>query len=251
LLRAKTSDPRMWKTCIGMMVNLVEEAAFRFSEQGLKTRAMDPSRVALVDLEIGADAFSEYQVKDAIVLGVNLLEMNKVLSRGKSDDEITIELDKDGGRLNIVFRGASTRKLSLPLIDISESELPEPKIPFTAVVEILAGVLQDGLKDAELVGETVRFEARGEEFSMSAESDRGKTELRLEKGDQGLVKISANQPTRATYGIGYLSNMLKSAESSKTVTMSFGNDLPTQIDYPVADGKGRLRFLLAPRIESE
>lgn len=241
----------MWKTCIGMMVNLVEEAAFKFSEQGVRTRAMDPSRVALVDLEIPAEAFSEYQLKEPTVLGINLLEMDKVLSRGKSDDELTMELDRDGGRLNLIFRGASTRKLSLPIIDVQEAELQEPKIPFTAVVEVMAGVLQDGLKDAELVGETVRLEADGEEFSMSSEGDRGKTELKLRKGDQGLLKITAKQRTKATYGINYLSNMLKSAESGKGVTLSFGTDLPIQLDYPIAEGKGRLRFLLAPRIEAE
>ncbi|MEM2875176.1 MAG: proliferating cell nuclear antigen (pcna) [Candidatus Hadarchaeales archaeon] len=251
MLRVKTSDSKMWKTCIGMMANLVEEAAFNFSEKGVRTRAMDPSRVALVDLEIPREAFSEYQLNEPTVLGVNLIEMDRVLSRGKSDDELAMELDRDGGRLNMIFRGASTRKLSLPIMDLPEAELPEPKIPFTAAVEIIAGVLQDGLKDAELVGETVRLEAGGEEFSMSSESDKGRTELKLQKGDQGLIRIAAKQQARATYGINYLSNILKSAESGKTVALNFGTDLPMQLDYPIADGRGRLRFLLAPRVEVE
>jgi proliferating cell nuclear antigen len=251
VLRVKSKDTKMWKTCIGMMVNLVEEAALKFSEEGVRTRAMDPSRVALVDLEIGSGAFSEYQVKGPTVLGINLLEMDRILSRGKPADELTIELDQSGSGLNLTFRGASTRRLSLPLIDVSEAELPEPKIPFTATVEVLAGALQDGLKDAELFGENVRFEAKGEEFLMSSAGEKGKTEMKLEKGDQALIKIAAKQPTRATYGIAYLSNMLKSAESGNPVTLSFGTDLPLQLDFPIAEGKGRLRFLLAPRIESE
>lgn len=248
---AKMAESKVLKTCVEMMVNLIEEAAFKFTPEGIKMKAMDPSHIALVDFELPASAFTEYNFKQPIVLGINLLEMEKVISRGKADDELILELDEKQNRLGLTFKGVSTRRLSLPLIDIRETELPEPKIQFTATAEVLAGVIQDGLKDAEIVSDNVRFELDETGLVISAESDKGTAELKLKKGDKGLLKLSVKQPARAMFNIKYLIDMTKGAGSEDPITISLGTDLPIQLDFPVADGKGRLRFLLAPRIEAE
>jgi proliferating cell nuclear antigen len=234
-----------------MMVNLIEEAAFKFTPEGIKMKAMDPSHIALVEFELPAAAFVEYNFKQPIVLGINLLEMNKIISRGKAEDELILELDEKQNRLGLTFKGVSTRRLSLPLIDVREAELPEPKLQFTAAAEVMAGVIQDGLKDAEIVGDNVRFELSENGLVISAESDKGTTELKLGKGDKGLVRLNVKQPARAMFNIKYLSDMTKGASSTDIITINLGTDLPIQLDFPVADGKGKLRFLLAPRIEAE
>jgi proliferating cell nuclear antigen len=212
---------------------------------------MDPSHIALVEFELPAAAFVEYNFKQPIILGINLLEMNKIISRGKAEDELILELDEKQNRLGLTFKGVSTRRLSLPLIDVRETELPEPKLQFTAAAEVMAGVIQDGLKDAEIVGDNVRFELSENGLVISAESDKGTTELKVGKGDKGLVKLNVKQPARAMFNIKYLADMTKGASSTDTITINLGTDLPIQLDFPVADGKGRLRFLLAPRIEAE
>ncbi len=251
MVSVRMEESKVWKTCIGMMVNLIEEAAFKFTPDGIKMKAMDPSHIALVDFELPATAFVEYKVKQPTVLGINLLEMYKIMSRGKAEDELTLELDEERNRMGLTFKGASTRRLSLPLIDIREAELPEPKLQFTATAEVLAGVIQDGLKDAEIVGDNVRFELSNDGLLISAESDKGTAELKLGKGDKALAKLNVKQLARAMFNIKYLSDMTKAASSSDIITINLGMELPIQLDFPVADGKGRLRFLLAPRIEAE
>ncbi len=243
------SDSKIWKTCVGSMVNLIEEAAFKFTPDGIKMKAMDPSHIALVDLDLPSGAFEEYSVKESKVLGINLVEMDRVLSRAKVGDELGMELDEKQNRLMINFKGASARKLSLPLINIDERDLPDPKIPFSAEIDVIAGVIQDGLKDAELVTDNVQFLVDKDSFAMKAEGDKGTSDLKLSKGDEALVKLDVNQPARAMFNINYLSDMMKGVGSSDVVKIRLGSDLPVQIDFQVS--KGRLRFLLAPRIEAE
>ncbi|MEM2878393.1 MAG: proliferating cell nuclear antigen (pcna) [Candidatus Hadarchaeales archaeon] len=233
------------------MVNLVDEAAFKLTESGLKTRAMDPSRISLIDLDIPASAFSEYHVREPVVLGVKLSEMEKVVSRGKPDDEMVLELDQNASRMIVTFIGSSTRKLTMPLVDIGESELPDPKLQFQAAVEVLAGVIQDGIKDAEMVADKVRFEVKEDALIMTAEGDKGKTEFTLRKGDKGLLKISAKEQVRSSFNLKYLSDVLGEAGSGDTVIINLGEKMPIQLDFPVADGKGKLRFILAPVVESD
>lgn len=251
MVTAKMADSKIWKTCVAAVGNLIEEAAFKFTPEGVKMRAMDPSHVALVDFELPAGAFAEYDVKQPAVLGINLAEMSKIMSRAKPQDELIFELDEEQNRLGLTFKGASTRRISLPLIDVREAELPEPKVQFTAKADVPAGVLQDGIKDAERVGDNVGFELTEKGFFVAAEGDKGTAELKLAKGDEALTKLDVKQPARATFNIKYLSDMTKAASASDIIEINLGTDLPIQLDFPVGEGKGRLRFLLAPRVESE
>jgi len=251
MVSARMADSKIWKTCVGAMVNLIDEAAFKFTPEGIKMKAMDPSHVALLDFELPASVFEEYKVKQPTTLGIGLTEMNKILTRAKAEDEFILELDEEKNRLALTFKGVSTRRLSLPLIDVREAELPEPKLQFTATADVVAGVIQDGLKDAEIVGDNVKFELSEDGFFLSAESDKGTSELKLHKGDQGLLKLNVKQPAHAMFNIKYLSDMTKAAGSSEVIVINLGTDLPIQLDLPVAEGKGKLRFLLAPRIEAE
>lgn len=251
MVSVKMADSKVWKTCVGTIVNIVEEVAFKFSPEGIRMKAMDPSHIALVDFELPASAFLDYNVKQPATLGVNLAEMDRVLSRAKAEDELTLELDEEKNRLNLAFKGTSTRRLSLPLIDVKETELPEPKLQFTAAADVLAGVVQDGLKDAEIVSDNVRFEINEGGFFISAESDKGTAELKLNKGDKALAKLSVKGPARAMFNIKYLVDITKGVSAADVVTINLGIDLPIQLDFQVAEGKGRLRFLLAPRVEAE
>lgn len=251
MVSIKMADSKLWKTCVSAIASLIDEAAFKFTPEGIRMKAMDPSHVALVDFELPSATFVEYNVKQATVLGIDMTEMTKIMARAKAEDEFTMELDEDKNRLGLTFKSASMRRFSLPLIDISEAELPEPKLQFTAVAEVSAGVIQDGLRDAEIVGDNVRFELTEDGFFMYTESDTGTTELKLRKSDPGLLKLSIKQPAKAMFNIKYLVDMTKAASSTDIITINLGSNLPIQLDFPIAEGKGRLRFLLAPRIEAE
>ncbi len=45
--------------------------------------------------------------------------------------------------------------------------------------------------------------------------------------------------------------MIKAIGSAQTVTMYLGQDYPVKLEFDIAGGKGQVKYLLAPRIESE
>jgi len=241
-------DPKIWKTFVSSVTALIEEAAFTFSPDGVRMKAMDPSKISMVDFELSPDAFDEFKVKERVVAGVKLTEFERALSRMKSKDQLTLEVDTEKNRLNLIFKGASTRKLGIPLLSAEEEEFPEPKLNFAAKVTLQASVLKDGLKDAEMVAENVRLNADKNSFSILAESDRGTSELVLSKGDEGLVGLDVSEPATAIYSVRYLIDMVGGTSPSDQVTLKFSTDLPLEIDFGVANG--RFRFLLAPRVET-
>jgi proliferating cell nuclear antigen len=247
MVKAKMSDPKIWKTAIGSITTLIEEAAFKFTPKSVSMRAMDPSHISMVDFELPAEAFDEYDVRDEVIVGVNLVDLDKILGRMRNDDSLLLEIPDDKSRLLVTFKGTSTRKLGIPLIDVEEEKIPEPKIQFTAEVKLPAGVLKDGLKDAEMVSDSVQMIAEKGLFIMKAEGDKGVSEMRLEEGDRGLSKIDVQRPASAKFGLEYLLKMLKEASSDDEITLRLGTDLPLLMEIHI--GKGGIRFFLAPRIE--
>lgn len=250
-MKLKMETSEVWKNCIGAISNLIDEADFEVGEDGVELKAMDPSHVALTDFRLSAEAFEEYDIEEPLKLGVDLDEMDNRMSRAKKSDESIIEYKEEDNRLRLEFKGASTRRFSLPLLELEEEELPEPELDFTAEAKVSAGAIKEGLKDAALIGENVKFDLSDGKFVMSIESDTGSAEMELLEGDEGLEEISVDQPSSAMYNIGYLEDMVKSASSSDIVDISHGEDLPIQLVFTMAEGNGRLRFVLAPRVEAE
>lgn len=250
-MKLKMDKSEVWKNCIGAISNLIEEADLDISEEGVNLKAMDPSHVALAGLKISDAAFTEFDVDKPEKLGIDLTEMDKIMSRANKNDKSTLEYVEEENRLKLEFRGTSTRRFSLPLLELEEEELPEPELNFTANAKVTAGTIREGLKDAALVGDNVKFELSDEKFKMSIESDTGSAEMELSKEDEGLKDLNVESPTRAMYNIGYLEDMFKAAGSNDIVEINHGEDLPIQIIFKMADGEGQLKFLLAPRVETE
>ncbi|WP_457742195.1 DNA polymerase sliding clamp [Thermococcus sp.] len=227
--------------------NLIDEAAFKFTEEGISMRAMDPSRVVLIDLNLPESIFSKYEVEEPETIGINMDQFKKVLKRGKAKDTLILRKGEDNF-LEVTFEGTAKRTFRLPLIDVEELELELPELPFTAKVVVLGEVLKEAVKDASLVSDAIKFIATESEFIMKAEGETNEVEIKLTLEDEGLLDLEVKEETKSAYGISYLSDMIKGIGKADEVILNFGNEMPLQMEYPIRD-EGRLVFLLAPRVE--
>ncbi len=250
-LKIKMKTAEVWKNCISAISNLIDEVDFEFGKDGVEMRAMDPSHVALADFRLPAEVFEVYDVDKPEKLGVDLKEIDKIMSRAKKDNEFTLEYKESDGRMRLTFKGDSVRRFSLPLLELEGEDLPEPELNFTASAKVSAGAISEGLKDAALVSDNVRFRILEDRFIMEIESDTGSAEMELSEGNETLHELEVKEPSEAMYNIEYLDDMTKAASSNDIVEINHGTDLPIEMTFPIAEGKGRLKFLLAPRIETE
>ncbi|ALM74368.1 DNA polymerase sliding clamp [Thermococcus barophilus] len=236
-------------TLIATASNLIDEAAFKVTEDGISMRAMDPSRVVLIDLNLPAGIFSKYEVDGEETIGVNMDHFKKILKRGKSKDILILKKGEENF-LEVTLQGTATRTFRLPLIEVEELELELPELPFTAKAVVLGEVLKEAVKDASLVSDSLKFIARENEFIMKAEGETNEVEIKLTLEDEGLLDLEVQEETKSAYGISYLADMVKGIGKADEVIIQFGNEMPLQMDYPVRD-EGKLTFLLAPRVEEE
>ncbi|AIF69077.1 DNA polymerase [Palaeococcus pacificus DY20341] len=227
--------------------NLIDEAAFKVTNEGISMRAMDPSRVVLIDLDLPNTIFSKYDVESTETVGVNIDHFKKILKRAKGKDTLILKKGEEN-YLEIILQGTATRKFKLPLIDVEELELELPELPFTAKAVILGEVIKEAVKDASLVSDSIKIIAKENELIFKAEGEIQEVETKLTLEDEGLLDLEVEEETKSAYGISYLADMVKGIGKSDEVILRLGTEMPLQMDYPVRD-EGRLTFLLAPRVE--
>lgn len=228
---------------------LIDEAEFIVGEEGLVLKATDPSQISMVDFKLDKSAFKEYTTEGIIKLGMDLDYLNQIMSRAKADDMLSLEMSEDKSRIIVKFKGASTRKFQVPLIDVSQAELPNPKIEFDAVVKVKASVLQGALKDASLISTHVSLGVDSDKFFVNANSSKGSVENETTKADKGLIELNASTPASSMFPLDYLQDMLKVPASDSEITVQIKSNAPVQISYSI--GAAQLSYFLAPRIESE
>jgi len=233
------------KEVVNVVSTLVDEAKFSMNADGLSLRAVDPAHIAMVDLSLGKDAFEEFKAEDAEI-GIDIDKLSQFLKLARSDDIVDIKHDEDKRRLNIVV-GDITRRMSL----IDTTGMSDPKVPslnLPAKLTVNVDDLVQGIKASETVSDHIALVASPEGFEMSCEGDMDQVNWKKAKKDMEMLETPSS--VRSLFPLEYFSNMLRAVSSGSSVTMHLGNDYPVRVEFKIAGGKGEVRYLLAPRIES-
>src|SRR3989338_884112 len=242
------SDATAFKKAVDAIAILIDEAEFVITETGLTLKATDPSQISMIDFSLGREAFKEYNISEPAKIGLDLEYLSGILGRAKSGDELTISMDEKQARLEVLLKGASARKFSIPLLDISSQELPNPKIEFDAELKVRADILQDALKDASLIGSHITLGADADKFFVKASSSKGELNNETPKTDKAIVQeFSVKKECSAMFPLDYLQYMLKAADSSTIAGINIKASAPIKIAYKI--GSANICYYLAPRIE--
>ena len=251
MFRLKVSDSRLLRDMITSISILVDEATFKLAPEGITLRAMDPSRVAMVDFEWPKTVFEEYQCDAPAKMCVNITELLKLLKRAGKDETVELALDDKTGRLQIKIAGKYARNFTMPTLEASEEEVPTPKLTFNVKVKATTSGLSQAIEDAQLVSDHVRIEADPEKLALNASGDLMGAEISLQKGSDTILELEVKEPSKATFSLSYLAEIIKAAANTSEIgTLEFSNDMPIKLDFQQAK-EGKLTFYLAPRIETE
>ena len=234
------------KGIIDVTSPLVNEVKFNITPKGISLRAVDPAHVAMVDLEVKDKAFEEFKATE-MELGIDMDKLASIMRLSTSGDMINLEFDEDTNRL-IIKIGNLVRKMGL----IDTAGMPDPKMPnlnLPAKVVLKASELSQGVRASEAVSDHLALTVNKDNFELFAEGDTDTVNLKLPK--DLVVDLNATSKCKSLFSIDYFSNMIKPVKGEDPITIMIGNDNPIRVEFDIADKKGHVTYLLAPRIESE
>lgn len=238
------ADADALKDAVSIIADIVDEGVFRVDKNGLSLLAPDRTMVSVVDFRMPATVFEECTGEASF--GVNLVNLVAVLKRAKGGDKLVLE--QKGNRL--LVRIGAKRQFELPLLEIGGEKPPVDQLSYSARIELDAGLIEDGIADADVIGDSVFFEATPELFRVSAKGEVSAADVEIGKQDKGLIKLQVSEPLKAQYPLEYLKKMVKASKLAKQASLEFGNDYPLRLTFTAVD-KVHLSFVLAPRVSEE
>ncbi|MGE5533486.1 MAG: proliferating cell nuclear antigen (pcna) [Bacillota bacterium] len=251
MFKLKVSDAKLLRDMATAISILVDEATFKIDSEGLKLRAMDPSRVAMIDFEWPKSIFQEFVSTEPTKICLNISELLKLLKRAGKEEAVELSLDDKTGRLLVTITGKYSRNFTMPTLEASEEEVPTPKISFNVKAKTTTQGLSQAIEDAQLVSDHVKIEAEPEKLTLSASGDLMGATITLQKGNDALLDLEVKEKAKATFSLSYLSEIIKAASATSDIaTLEFSSDMPVRIDFQQTK-EGKLTFFLTPRIETE
>lgn len=247
-------DASVLRECIESITAVVDEGKLRIAEDGLKLRGVDPANVAMVSFELHRDAFDDFRFKSesggestaAAEVGIDFVKFRGILEIG-GREEVDLKLDEQAQKL---FTRMGSLAYTISLLDPSalrkEPKVPELEFPVQVIIE--TEEFRRTIRAAEKIGDHIMLGVDGEEFYMQVEGEMDKLRLGLRK--EQLIHLTPGT-LHSLYSLDYISAMSKGMSHAANITLNLGKDYPLQIDFEVAEGKGKVSYLLAPRIESE
>ncbi len=219
-----------WKSAVDAISSFISEGNFRFTDSGIKFRALDPSQVVLVNFEMDKKFFDKYEVEPSFV-GLDVVELSKIMARAQPNDRLSMELSD--AELVLKFENELSRSFSLPIIDVSDEEinLPEPK--FDASVEINARMLKEALKDASLFGSSVVLKVKPGQFFVEARGTQG--QLKAVSKNTKKVSVTCSNEVVSKYSLNFLQNVVKEADPEKKLLLELKSDAMLRVSYRIGD----------------
>lgn len=232
---------------------LVDECKVHIEHDGIRTRAVDPANVGMVEVTLDERAFESFDVNGEGVIGVNTVRLADVVGNAKTDELVAIDYDATTRNLVIQIGGHEwTIGLIEPDSIRAEPDLPDLDLPVE--VDMEAGVFKDGVLHADSVSDHTRIASYPEGvFSVFAEGDTDSYEGRFDDGDGVEFVYRPGEETYSLFSNDYLKDMTKPLDSDQTITIIHGHEFPMTLKSHVDDEPdvGSVEYMLAPRIQSE
>jgi len=250
VFKAELEEVGLIQDSMKTVSDLISEGLFQLTEDGVKLIAADPAMVALVDFKIEKDVFEDYELDEESKVGLNLENFYSILRRANSDDTITFEVKEDESKFYIKMENSSTRNFSLPILNLSEDDIPSTdQLDFSVTAELETSVLENAIKDAMVVGDSVTVSADSSQIKIASEGDQSNVDFTISGDSPGVMELSGEE-AKSMFSLDYLNSMTGAKKLSSNVELKLGEDFPMRLNFTVPE-QARLSFVLAPRIEED
>lgn len=237
-------DGTLFKSCISMISNLVEEVQLTAGLEEMRILEMDPANVAMVSLKLPKSSCMEYIVSQEEKIGLKLSNLTMILKRIVKDDLVLLETVNN----QLIVKIGYNRTFTLPLIALEEhKEQKWPELEMPAKIKMITKMLDESLADVTTVAESATFEVTPAGLVITGEGDLAIAKIEMSNSDTTRI-TGTFEKVKAKFSMEYLMKMVKSSVA-KEVTLEFKTDYPIRLTY-IAD-QFSLSYILAPRISDD
>ncbi|KAG9509599.1 Proliferating cell nuclear antigen, partial [Fragariocoptes setiger] len=266
MFEARLIQGQIIKKILDAVKDLVTEATWECSPNGLSLQAMDTSHVSLVTAQLKSEGFDHYRCDKPLNLGMNLPHLTKIIKCAGNDDTITIKAiddeDKECDKITLLFEDKNeteTSEYEMKLINLDSEYLGIPEQDSEVEVEMPSSKFARICKDLSSMGEAVTISCVKESVRFQVQGDLGSGSVNLvqkssaDKPDEAVC-IKMVNPICLSFSLKYLNHFSKAAPLSPRVKLLLKAEAPLVVSFSVKNEEedteiGFIRYYLAPKIE--
>lgn len=237
------------KAVLKVILSVNDEATFRVSPDGISIVVADVANASMVDVTLNRSAFAVLDVGGCCEVAIDVETLLNMVMVADDHDMVLLERSEDEKTLIISYGYFG---YELELLKIIRGLAAMPVIPDTVSVTMSGRKFVRMVAAVEAVGSNharIGVAVDGEIF-MEAVMVSG-IPKRTNRVSMVIPSPSTETKTRASLQVlAYLQGIAEVVPYHGTVGMKIGTDLPLRVEFQCCDG-GRVKYMLAPRIESD
>jgi proliferating cell nuclear antigen len=119
MFEARIAQAKILRKIIEAIKELVTDVILDCNDDGITMKAMDSSHVSFCYLNLPAEGFDYYRCDKNISLGINTINLAKILKCADNEDLLTLKSVEDADILEMVFKSSEQKCLlefEVPLV---------------------------------------------------------------------------------------------------------------------------------------
>ena len=245
------SDSLLFRAAVDALKEFLPEATIQIKTNGIVICGMDRSHIGFVHYSLAKADCKVLKVPVPQIIGMNMLNLSRVLSNVGAADSIKLTLNKARDRLVVNYSNEKIGKKAvyeLPMLEINEDAVDLPDLTYAAKVSAKTSDIVGVIKEVGAFGDNIVMCLDAEGFHISATGDMGSAKQTLENKEDRDMELTEDSVT-ATFATKYLSGIIKGcAPLSSTTTLEFdGSGQPLRAAFHFGTDSHLLAYQ-APKI---
>ena len=274
LVEIETLQASNIKQLFAALKEQLPEVSISINEEYIEILQMDPTHIVIAHVQLKASNFEKYICKKPIKLGVDVVNLTKVLKGVGAKDILTLFVEDPYDRINsnddaeasqlFGIRIENTEKgqvstIYIDTLDVNEEELRVPDLDYPYCISVPAGDLQSIVNSHKTMGGEIILQIRyiKESLIFFSKGEIGKLETVRSKTNKEEISIKIQKNNEDTDDIieiyVKLAKMVEFAKCSSLSTMAtmyLKNDFPLFLEYDVGS-LGFIRLGVSPHKKPE
>lgn len=244
----KTVQASAIKSCFEVLKEALHDVNLYFSKDGVSVTALDNAKVALINLNLDAQNFEEYQCEETIQAGINVSNFFKILKVITTNDVLTLEMNNSDRLLVTIENDTknSTTKFDLALLWINEDMLQLPEIKPNCTTIMPSVDFQRICRDMGNIGQEISIYREKNLLKVSCKGDFATQETIID-----TEQTDFNEKIGNIYSLKYINMFTKATSmcSNMKIRQTFPTEkMPISFSYDVAN-LGSIEFYLVARLD--
>lgn len=252
------------RTLITALKDIVIEANFNFSKNGIRMDNVDQSHTVVVSLLLHANKFEKFNcLIDNIVIAVNVSHLFKIINTIENSETLTIYIDKDDyadgvvNYLSLKFENEDIKQEKIHKLRLNDPTTEDEivnfgDVKFSSVINLPSSDFQKIIRDLSNISENIEIASivteNSSELKFKASGDFAKSEIVRSEFDKSMgyiEKQQGNHIVQGTFSLKNLSYFIKCTNLCNQIELHLENDKPLVIKYYVAS-LGEISLCLCP-----